>query len=140
MPSDNKKARAQKKKEAMKTKHTNKKETEVNGTGEAQTEVPVTTNGNGNINTNKLPSTEEELLVKKLEHDMELNAQARSCTGVLGIHPRSRDIKIDNFSVTFHGAEILSDTRIELNCGRRYGLIGANGAGMYFPTTLFRLS
>lgn len=129
MPSDNKKARAQKKKDAMKTKHSNKKETEVNETDQNQTEATVTINGNGNTN-NKLPTTEEELLVRKLEHDMELNAEARSCTGVLGIHPRSRDIKIDNFSVTFHGAEILTDTRIELNCGRRYGLIGANGAGM----------
>ena len=41
----------------------------------------------------------------------------------------SRDIKIDNFSVTFHGAEMLQDTKLELSCGRRYGLIGANGSG-----------
>jgi ATP-binding cassette subfamily F protein 2 len=41
----------------------------------------------------------------------------------------SRDIKIDNFSVTFHGTELLQDTRLELSCGQRYGLIGANGSG-----------
>ena len=41
----------------------------------------------------------------------------------------SRDIKIDNFSVTFHGAELLQDTRVELSVGQRYGLIGANGSG-----------
>ena len=49
--------------------------------------------------------------------------------GVLGIHPLARDIKIDNFSVTFHGAELLQDTRVELSVGQRYGLIGANGSG-----------
>lgn len=39
----------------------------------------------------------------------------------------SRDIKIDNFSITFFGNEILIDTQLELNCGRRYGLVGTNG-------------
>lgn len=60
------------------------------------------------------------MLCKKLEEDMRIAAEARSCTGVLGVHPRSRDIKIDNFSITFHGAEMLQDTRLELNCGRRF--------------------
>ena len=30
-----------------------------------------------------------------------------------------RDIKIDNFSVTFYGAELLQDTKLELSCGNR---------------------
>lgn len=64
-----------------------------------------------------------------METEARLAAEARACTGVLGIHPMSRDIKIDNFSVTFHGAEMISDTKLELSCGRRYGLIGANGSG-----------
>lgn len=74
----------------------------------------------------------ERELVQKLEHDMNLNAEARACTGVLAVHPRSRDVKIDNFSINFHGVEILADTKLELNCGRRYGLIGLNGCGAYF--------
>ena len=41
----------------------------------------------------------------------------------------SKDIKLDNFSVTFHGAELIVDSKVELNCGRRYGLIGVNGSG-----------
>lgn len=45
------------------------------------------------------------------------------------MHPRSRDIKIENFSITFFGAELLQDTMLELNCGRRYGLLGPNGSG-----------
>ena len=38
-----------------------------------------------------------------------LAAEARACTGVLGIHPMARDIKIDNFSVTFYGSELLQE-------------------------------
>ena len=53
----------------------------------------------------------------------------RSCTGVLASHEQSRDIKIENFSITFHGVELLTDTKLELNCGRRYGLLGLNGCG-----------
>lgn len=60
---------------------------------------------------------------------MKLNAEARSCTGSLALHPRSRDIKFANFSITFHGCELVQDTMLELNCGRRYGLIGLNGSG-----------
>lgn len=62
---------------------------------------------------------------------MKLNAEARSCTGSLALHPRSRDIKFANFSITFHGCELVQDTMLELNCGRRYGLIGLNGSGKY---------
>lgn len=70
-----------------------------------------------------------EELCARLEREAMLAAEARACTGVLAVHPMSRDIKIDNFSVTFHGAELLTDTKLELSCGRRYGLIGANGSG-----------
>jgi len=60
-----------------------------------------------------------------------LKLSARSVTGVLSSHPASRDVHIDRFSLTFHGVELLSDTRLELNCGRRYGLLGLNGCGKY---------
>lgn len=72
-----------------------------------------------------------EALCAKLEADARLNAEARSCTGSLAVHPRSRDIKIENFSVTFHGCELMQDTLLELNCGRRYGLLGLNGSGRH---------
>ncbi|KAK6020834.1 ABC transporter, ATP-binding protein, partial [Ostertagia ostertagi] len=35
----------------------------------------------------------------------------------------------DIFQITFHGREIVVDTKLELNRGRRYGLIGLNGSG-----------
>eukprot|EP00079_Xenopus_tropicalis_P018828 XP_004921084.1 PREDICTED: ATP-binding cassette sub-family F member 2-like [Xenopus tropicalis] len=56
-------------------------------------------------------------------------AAARAVTGVLASHPNSTDVHIINMSLTFHGQELLSDTTIELNSGRRYGLIGLNGTG-----------
>lgn len=65
----------------------------------------------------------------KLDEEARISAEARSCTGTLAVHPRSRDIKIENFSITFFGCELLQDTMLELNCGRRYGLIGLNGCG-----------
>jgi ATP-binding cassette subfamily F protein 2 len=77
---------------------------------------------------NNLFSISEELC-KRLEEEANMASEARACTGVLGIHPMSRDIKIDNFSLTFHGVELLHDTKLELSCGQRYGLIGENGSG-----------
>ena len=62
--------------------------------------------------------------------DLDLAANHRAVTGVLLSHPDSRDVHIGTLSITFHGAELLVDTNLELNCGRRYGLIGLNGCGM----------
>ncbi|RKP16896.1 ribosome biogenesis ATPase [Rozella allomycis CSF55] len=53
----------------------------------------------------------------------------RSVTGVLSSHPLSRDIKFENFSLQCYGRELISTTTLELNFGRRYGLIGMNGSG-----------
>lgn len=70
-----------------------------------------------------------EILCAKLEEEARISSEARACTGASAVHPRSRDIKMDNFSITFFGSELLQDTMLELNCGRRYGLIGLNGCG-----------
>ncbi|KAI3432307.1 hypothetical protein D9Q98_003867 [Chlorella vulgaris] len=59
--------------------------------------------------------------------DLEVND--RSTTGVLTSHPQSRDVQFESFSLLFHGHELLTDTNLELNYGRRYGLIGPNGCG-----------
>ncbi|CAN0825906.1 ABC transporter F family member 1 [Linum grandiflorum] len=53
----------------------------------------------------------------------------RNCTGVLCSHPLSRDIRIESLSVTFHGHDLIVDSLLELNYGRRYGLLGLNGCG-----------
>ncbi|XP_061395020.1 ATP-binding cassette sub-family F member 2 [Musca vetustissima] len=117
MPSDSKKRDAQRKKDAR-----NKKITTVSSSKKT----------NGVTNGNAEPPremTEEEKLCAKLEEEARISAEARACTGSLASHPRSRDIKIENFSITFFGSELLQDTMLELNCGRRYGVIGLNGCG-----------
>ncbi|KAK6029661.1 ABC transporter, ATP-binding protein [Ostertagia ostertagi] len=39
------------------------------------------------------------------------------------------DAEREAYHITFHGREIVVDTKLELNRGRRYGLIGLNGSG-----------
>ena len=112
-----------------KQKRQAKKKSSSSSSATVPKSVDKTTNGSACNGLNDSKLTEEEILVKRLENDLDLNAKARAVTGVLGVSPKSRDIKIDNFSIMFHGFEILTDTRLEVNCGRRYGLIGLNGCG-----------
>ncbi|KAL6662033.1 hypothetical protein ACP70R_001417 [Stipagrostis hirtigluma subsp. patula] len=58
-----------------------------------------------------------------------LRLSDRTCTGVLASHPLSRDIHIESLSLTFHGHDLIVDSELELNYGRRYGLLGLNGCG-----------
>ncbi|KAH1142180.1 hypothetical protein GLYMA_12G079400v4 [Glycine max] len=38
-------------------------------------------------------------------------------------------LQIESLSVTFHGHDLIVDSELELNYGRRYGLLGLNGCG-----------
>jgi len=145
MPSEYQKKKLAKKKEAAKVKGGKKstKETQDNSGSSTPSQNGGTATPNGGMATpnggtatpisstskNGEPKTYEEELCAKLEHEALLATEARACTGVLAIHPMSRDIKIANLSVTFHGAELLVDTKLELSVGQRYGFIGANGSG-----------
>eukprot|EP00035_Acanthoeca_spectabilis_P020582 m.433630 g.433630 ORF g.433630 m.433630 type:complete len:628 (-) comp17598_c0_seq1:1374-3257(-) len=60
---------------------------------------------------------------------MEGGVSHRTCTGELAMVEGARDIKVVNFSLSFHGENLIEDTTLELNYGRRYGLIGRNGSG-----------
>ncbi|KAK4502023.1 hypothetical protein PRZ48_007834 [Zasmidium cellare] len=53
----------------------------------------------------------------------------RVTTGVLASLEASRDVKITSASLVFHGKVLFNDTTIEVNYGRRYGLLGENGCG-----------
>lgn len=53
----------------------------------------------------------------------------RVTTGVLSSMESSRDIKVTSASLVFHGKVLFNDSTIELNYGRRYGLLGENGCG-----------
>ncbi|KFD57462.1 hypothetical protein M514_01565 [Trichuris suis] len=116
MPSDARKRRDAKKKELAK-----------------QRDKPAATAKEGKRATvanvprenNKADPTEN--LIDAFEAVEIQNANARSTTGVLTSHPKSRDIKVEGLTLTFYGTELLSDARLELNWGRRYGLIGLNG-------------
>lgn len=107
MPSDAAKKRQAKKKSQAQARG---KPKPTNSQSEA------TTNGTNGVNDNGGTTNLTDLSIA-------------SCTGVLASHPESRDVHIENFSITFHGVELLSDTRLELNRGRRYGLLGLNGCG-----------
>lgn len=64
----------------------------------------------------------------KLQTD-EYGLSDRVTTGVLESLPASRDIKMSSVSLLFHGKVLIQDSNIELNYGRRYGLLGENGCG-----------
>ena len=130
MPSDYAKKKAAKKKEAVKVKGGKKAgntlesgEATPNGVSGTATPQLVEENGTSTPTEKKTngvsKATYEEELCKRLDIEAVLAAEARACTGNLGIHPMSRDIKITNLSVTFHGVELLLDTKLELSVGQR---------------------
>jgi len=50
-------------------------------------------------------------------------------TGVLTSRMQSRDVRMEQVSIGLHGKELVQDAVMQINHGRRYGLIGANGSG-----------
>jgi len=69
----------------------------------------------------------EVVAVTEALADSKLNY--RAVTGVLASKPNDRDVKITAFSLSYHGRALIAETELELNYGRRYGLIGLNGSG-----------
>jgi ATP-binding cassette subfamily F protein 2 len=68
--------------------------------------------------------------VKKLTEQMDKHGLSdRVTTGVLASQESSRDVKITSCSLVFHGKVLISDSTLEINYGRRYGLLGENGCG-----------
>jgi ATP-binding cassette, subfamily F, member 2 len=78
------------------------------------------------------PATGAEKMekVKKLTEQMDKHGLSdRVTTGVLASLEASRDVKITSASLVFHGKVLIQDSTIEVNFGRRYGLLGENGCG-----------
>lgn len=68
--------------------------------------------------------------VKKLGDQMDkFGLSDRVTTGVLASMEASRDVKITSASLVFHGKVLITDSTLEVNFGRRYGLLGENGCG-----------
>ncbi|KAF5094789.1 hypothetical protein D0Z00_003393 [Geotrichum galactomycetum] len=76
----------------------------------------------------EVDETSETIAKLKLQQD-EHGISDRVTTGVLGSLTTSRDIKVTSVSLVFHGKVLIQDTSLELNFGRRYGLLGENGCG-----------
>ncbi|BCR85757.1 ATP-binding cassette family ATPase ARB1 [Aspergillus chevalieri] len=87
--------------------------------------------------SNPLPADEQPATTGEKMKDVEkLTAQMdkhglsdRVTTGVLASQESSRDVKITSASLVFHGKVLFNDSTLELNYGRRYGLLGENGCG-----------
>jgi ATP-binding cassette, subfamily F, member 2 len=78
------------------------------------------------------PATTQEQLekVKKLTEGMDKHGISdRVTTGVLASQETSRDVRITSASLVFHGKVLITDSTLEINFGRRYGLLGENGCG-----------
>ena len=43
--------------------------------------------------------------------------------------PKGRDIKMDSYTLSFHGRLLIEGAEVSLNYGQRYGLLGENGSG-----------
>jgi ATP-binding cassette subfamily F protein 2 len=93
MPSDAKKREQQRKKGAAKARQAGKKNPSK------ADEQNSSQNGDSTSQNGSIELSAEEALCAKLEADARLNAEARACTGSLAVHPKSRDIKIANFSI-----------------------------------------
>jgi ATP-binding cassette, subfamily F, member 2 len=132
MPSDNKK-----KKDALKkAKRSGKANKVANTNGDNQNESDANDSGNEQSESQTPTRTNDDSRVKEITDKMDVwtllektNSENRACTGVLASHPHGRDTHISQFSLSFYGQELLVDADLELNSGRRYGLIGLNGSG-----------
>ena len=88
--------------------------------------------------SNPLPDADDDIAtdskkmdkVKDLTNQMDKHGLSdRVTTGVLTSLESSRDVKLTSVSLVFHGKVLIQDSTLELNFGRRYGLLGENGCG-----------
>lgn len=76
------------------------------------------------------PATTDTEAVNKLTEQMDKHGLSdRVTTGVLSSLEASRDVKITSAGLVFHGRALINDSVLEINYGRRYGLLGENGCG-----------
>jgi ATP-binding cassette subfamily F protein 2 len=95
-------------------------------------ETPPVLDANGNPIEDDAPATTADKLeeVERLKEQMDKHGISdRVTTGVLSSTPLSKDVKVTSASLVFHGRVLITDSTLELNYGRRYGLLGENGCG-----------
>ncbi|KIK66175.1 hypothetical protein GYMLUDRAFT_82537 [Collybiopsis luxurians FD-317 M1] len=102
------------------------------GGGDASTSTSTPTgsvNGSNGLNT-PMTSVSAATSVEDLNSMAKLKiATDRSAAGVLVSDVKGRDIKIDQYTLSFHGRLLIEGAEIALNYGQRYGLLGENGSG-----------
>lgn len=89
-------------------------------------------NGDAMMDADEEHATTAEKMdkVKKLNEQMDkFGLSDRVTTGVLASMEASKDVKITSASLVFHGKVLITDSTLEVNFGRRYGLLGENGCG-----------
>ncbi|MCJ1380689.1 ABC transporter ATP-binding protein arb1 [Xylographa soralifera] len=96
-------------------------------------ETPPLLDGDGNAlpDDDQAATTQAKMSdVKKLTDQLDKHGLSdRVTTGVLASLAASKDVKITSVSLVFHGKVLITDTTMELNYSRRYGLLGENGCG-----------
>lgn len=96
-------------------------------------ETPELLDGDGEaVPASEQPATtaEKQKEVDKLTAQMDKHGLSdRVTTGVLSSMASSRDAKVTSASLVFHGKVLFNDSVLEVNYGRRYGLLGENGCG-----------
>ncbi|KAG2012851.1 multidrug resistance protein 1 [Coprinopsis cinerea AmutBmut pab1-1] len=95
----------------------------VTGTG---TSTPAGSNGYSTPLTSQSGAGSQEDLMSMARLNI---ATDRSAAGVLVSDPKGRDIKIDSYTLSFHGRLLIEGAEVSLNYGNRYGLLGDNGSG-----------
>ncbi|KXN83453.1 hypothetical protein AN958_01432 [Leucoagaricus sp. SymC.cos] len=95
-----------------------------------------TTTPTSSVNGRSTPLTNQSGAVSKANSQEDLSSMARlniaterSAAGVLVSDAKGRDIKIDSYTLSFHGRLLIEGAEISLNYGNRYGLLGENGSG-----------
>jgi len=80
-------------------------------------------------NTHSSSLNNNDPVLQDLLQNITVTCSHSSAAEETGGAARSRDIRVDNLSLLFHGRELIKEATLTLNYGRRYGLIGVNGCG-----------
>lgn len=107
-----------------------KKAAQVGGADGSTNTGTSTPTGSGSVASTPMTSLSANTSTNDLSSMAKLQiATDRSAAGVLVSDPKGRDIKIDAYTLSFHGRLLIEGAEIALNYGQRYGLLGENGSG-----------
>ncbi|GLB34405.1 putative ABC transporter [Lyophyllum shimeji] len=107
-----------------------KKNAQLAASASSSTTTPSGSVNGGSATNTPLTSMSAATSTEDLSSMAKLNiATERSAAGVLVSDVKGRDVKIDAYTLSFHGRLLIEGATISLNYGQRYGLLGENGSG-----------